>query len=195
MGNSESANPIRNMDKRTARREYGEAFSSAIAQYRAQSKSLNSNRVGLVDNPWTDGNIRVYVRKRPIFKHETEAFEFDVATCVTEKSVVIHDCRMAADMKRQIVSHNEFEFDTVFDEKTNNDKVYNFSAKSLVDITLNGGYSTALVYGQTGSGKTFTMTSIYEKAAGDIFKQLDKITGNYFDFSFLKKLNFSFFLP
>lgn len=160
------------MDKRTARREYGETFSNAIAAYR--TKFVKKRKTGSTaihqDEKWTDGDIRVYVRKRPIFKHETDKFEFDVATCVDDKTIVIHDARMHADMKRQIMNHYSFEFDTVFSEAMSNEYVYEHSAKSLVDITLNGGFSTALVYGQTGSGKTFTMTSIYEKAARDIFR-------------------------
>ncbi len=34
MGNAESSNPLKNLDKRTARREYREAFSAAIHSYR-----------------------------------------------------------------------------------------------------------------------------------------------------------------
>lgn len=37
MGNSESSNPIRNMDKRTARREYRDDFAAAITRYRQRS--------------------------------------------------------------------------------------------------------------------------------------------------------------
>jgi hypothetical protein len=166
------------MDKRTARREYGEAFSSAIATYRSKIPK-NKSKITNIAEEWTDGNIRVFVRKRPIFKHETDNFEFDVATCVTDKAIVIHDCRMGADMKKQLISHNTFEFDTVFSELTNNEIVYENTAKSLVNITVNGGFSTCLVYGQTGSGKTFTMTSIYEKAARDIFLQLHDITDRF----------------
>lgn len=169
MGNAESSNPIRNMDKRTARREYREAFVGAITEYQ---ESIRPNRERRKAEPrvldWGDGNIRVFVRKRPIFKHETDNYEFDVVTCL-DKSIIIHDARMHADMKRQMMHHNTFEFDQVFDEHTSNESVYACTAKSLVDITLNGGFSTCLVYGQTGSGKTFTMTSVYEKAARDIF--------------------------
>jgi len=29
---------------------------------------------------WQDGSIQVFVRKRPLFKHEVDNFEFDVVT-------------------------------------------------------------------------------------------------------------------
>ena len=168
MGNSESANPVRNMDKRTARREYRNDFSNAIKQYRhraaieydvqqqrsrSQSRPSSSSGGGCnIDDskPWTDGNIRVFVRKRPIFSHETAAFEFDVATCLGDNSITIHDARMHNDMKRQIMHHHQFQFDRVFSERASNEQVYAQSAQSLVQIACGGGYSTCLVYGQTG---------------------------------------------
>jgi kinesin family protein 2/24 len=161
------------MDKRTARREYRVAFSGAISSYRKKIDANESNKINEEEQLW-DENIRVYVRKRPIFKHETDNGEFDVITCCGVKKVVVHDARMHIDMKRQFLNHHEFVFDRVFDEKTNNDKIYSFTASPLVDIAINGGYSTCLVYGQTGSGKTFTMTSIYERAARSIFQKLDE---------------------
>ena len=66
------------------------------------------------------------------------------------KKVVVHDARMHTDMIRQFMNHNEFEFDRVFDESSDNDTVYASAAKPLVDITLKGGFSTCMVYGQTG---------------------------------------------
>jgi hypothetical protein len=151
MGNAES-NPIRNMDKRTARRVYAGPFSSAIAGYECGRNIEKEIKDVENENKWTDGNIKVFVRKRPIFKHETDNFEFDVATCVTDKTIVIHDCRVGADMRKQLIHHNTFEFDTVFNEFIDNEIVYENTAKSLVNITVNGGFSTCLVYGQTGSG-------------------------------------------
>ena len=89
MGAGES-NPIRNMDKRTARREYKADFCRAIQHYR---------NVVCKDRPkdeltWTEGEIMVFVRKRPIFKHELDLDEFDVVTCVNGSMITIHDARM-----------------------------------------------------------------------------------------------------
>jgi kinesin family protein 5 len=50
----------------------------------------------------------------------------------------------------------EFNFDTVFGQKTQQTQVYS-SMRRLVADVVNGFNATILVYGQTGSGKTFTM--------------------------------------
>jgi hypothetical protein len=47
--------------------------------------------------------------------------------------------------------------------------VYRDTAAPLVKDAAKGGFATCLMYGQTGSGKTFTMSSIYERAAKDLF--------------------------
>lgn len=179
MGNSESSNPIRNMDKRTARREYRSDFARAISNYRQRVGYKQRRKEIAHEDDWSDGNIKVFVRKRPIFKHELDAFEFDVATCTSDNTIVVHDARMHNDMKRQLMNHHEFQFDRTFGENVKNDEVYESTAKSLVDIACNGGFSTCLVYGQTGSGKTFTMSSIYEHAAYDIFNQLEIVVERF----------------
>jgi len=160
MGNSESSNPVRNMDKRTARREYKDDFAAGIARYRQQhgivvggKKGKNEEAVETFDeSSWGKGDIRVFVRKRPIFPHELENSEFDVISCVKDK-VIVHDARMHNDMKRQLINHHEFQFDYVFNERSTNEAVYQVSTKPLVQIACDGGFSTALMYGQTGSGK------------------------------------------
>lgn len=165
MGNSESSNPIRNLDKRTARREYREDFIRAITRYRQlhppppqslTKASAGAGAGGMVAN-WEDNSIKVFVRKRPIFSHEISHDEYDVITCYPSPAnpphIVIHDCRMHTDMKRQFINHHEFQFDEIFDEKAENTLVYEKTAKPLINIACEGGFSTALVYGQTGSGK------------------------------------------
>lgn len=50
-----------------------------------------------------------------------------------------------------------FHFNNVFIDKTNQQTIYNDSARDLVAAALNGMNSCLLCYGQTGSGKTYTM--------------------------------------
>ncbi|RYY83328.1 hypothetical protein EON63_11470 [archaeon] len=112
MGNAESANPIRNMDKRTARREYKEDFVRGIDLYKQRTlKAKAKSAVPQEASEWNNGDLRVFVRKRPIFQHEITAGEFDVITCVGQKEIVIHDARMHADMKRQMLNHHHFVYD------------------------------------------------------------------------------------
>jgi len=112
------------------------------------------------------------VRKRPIFRDEIDNYEFDIVTCVGEDTVVVHDARMHTDMKKQYINHHEFRFDHVFNENADNHEVYMNTAAMLVPVAVNGGKATCLMYGQTGSGKTHTMSSIYERAAWDLFDHL-----------------------
>ena len=192
MGNLES-NPVRNRDKRTSRREYRENFIACIKRYRAEAKKQQQQENNAVasatavsstaasdDMEWSQ-NVRVAVRKRPIFRHEVEDFEFDVVTVTRAgRSAVVHDARMHPDMKRMFMHHHEFAFDHVFDEKVSNDHVYASAVAPLVKhAAVSDGFCTALVYGQTGSGKTFTMSSIYQQAAEDIFAQLDAHTDRF----------------
>jgi hypothetical protein len=205
MGN-DASNPIRNIDKRTARREYRDDFMKAIDKFKnkyilnnkntgnksmpsnsSSTSSLSHKAMTTTNNTrsnsnvatWQDGNIKVYIRKRPIFKHELTSYEFDVISCkesITRnqngsssggsssssssssssdtssiiESIIVHDCRMHADMKRQIINHHEFQFNKVFDEYTTNPDIYHHTTKSLVAISCDGGYSTCMVYGQTG---------------------------------------------
>lgn len=160
MGNAESGNPIRNMDKRTARREYAEDFKAGIMNYRrrlgyiASEQKLTPSLIKKVNSQWEDGTIKVFVRKRPIFKHELESHEFDVISCMDEH-IIVHDARMHNDMKKQYLHHYDFQFDYVFNEFSQNLFVYQVTTQPLVKIAARGGFSTALMYGQTGSGKVF----------------------------------------
>ena len=162
MGNAQG-NPIRNIDKRTARREYKDVFCRSILEYQLDHgidpslPSGGSEQRILNFGEDTTSNVRVLVRKRPIFQHEIDGHEFDVATCIDDRNITIHDTRMHADMRRMLLTNNNFEFDGVFDEWASNDEVYASAALPLVKEAVSGGFATACVYGQTGSGKSFTM--------------------------------------
>lgn len=160
MGNSQNSNPIRNMDKRTARREYRPAFEAAISNYRRESASFPSNSSKVTNLLWDQGDIRVCVRKRPFFSNEYDDGEFDVITCLESSNpmkVVIHDARMETDMRRQFMNHHEFTFDRVFNENVSNEAVYDSTTATLVKMaSLEGIYATCMVYGQTVSFTSFS---------------------------------------
>lgn len=151
MGNDQSSNPIRNMDKRTSRREHGAAFNTAIQNYRDNIGFNLNNPVEYMDDEeeWEAGAIRVCIRKRPIFKPELENFEFDVITCVDGSNIVVHDARMGKDMRQMMINHHSFSFDRIFNERCGNDEVYEQTAAPLLGIALSGGFATCLMYGQS----------------------------------------------
>ena len=116
MGNAQG-NPIRNIDKRTARREYKDTFQRAILKYQLDNgidpsvprKDLEKRILNFGDGEsGSSSNVRVVVRKRPIFEHEIDGHEFDVATCLDARNVTIHDTRMHADMRRMLLTNNSF---------------------------------------------------------------------------------------
>jgi len=52
------------------------------------------------------------------------------------------------------LENQNFRFDYAFDEHCNNDMVYWYTARPLVESIFEGGMATCFAYGQTGSGKT-----------------------------------------
>jgi kinesin family protein 5 len=66
-----------------------------------------------------------------------------------------------------------FHFNNVFIDKTNQQTIYNDSARDLVTAALNGMNSCLLCYGQTGSGKTYTMFG-----PDDVCDNMGKVTGD-----------------
>jgi kinesin family protein 2/24 len=84
------------------------------------------------------------------------------------------------------LDHIKFRFDYTFDAEDQNKKVYEITAKPLVEAVFEGGMATCFAYGQTGSGKTHTMggefsgknqncrTGIYALAAQDCFMKVKR---------------------
>jgi len=182
MGNSESQ-PIRNSDKRTARRDNAELFNAAIWRYRGDV-------LGPLPQPFEGPSgddcesehqrVRVCVRRRPLFPHERRAGEFDVLSRAGNDAIVVHDCRMRPDCRNLLINHHSFTFDRVFDEEATTDEVYSAEVLPLVRRAAAGSVAaTVLMYGQTGSGKTFTMAGLHSRLCDDLFASLspaDEVT-------------------
>lgn len=93
------------------------------------------------------GDVKVVVRFRP--QQERELLKGGAPICkfdTTGKTVSMNGTRKAA-----------FTFDRVFDTKTSQDMIYDYTAKPIVEDVLKGYNGTIFAYGQTSSGKTFTM--------------------------------------
>lgn len=181
MGGSESV--VRNVDKRTSRREHRVHFEAAVKRFRAAPWPAPPQPEA---SPFAERDrfVRVCVRKRPIFPHEEAQGEFDVVTCLPGR-VVVHDARMHPDMRNMFMNHHDFAFDETFGETCNNDDVYMGTARELVQATLQGRSGTVMMYGQTGSGKTYTMSAIYQRVVTDLFEGVDgrEVTANFVELS------------
>ncbi|GAB0089070.1 Kinesin-like protein [Sergentomyia squamirostris] len=132
-----------------------------------------------------DHQITVCVRKRPLNKKETGKKELDVITVPVKDQLIVHEPKTKVDLTKYLENH-KFRFDYAFDDKCNNELVYKYTAKPLVQTIFEGGMATCFAYGQTGSGKTHTMggefnaggkvqdckNGIYAMAAKDVFNYL-----------------------
>lgn len=127
-----------------------------------------------------DHQITVCVRKRPLSRKELMKKELDVITVPTKDTLIVHEPKTKVDLTKFLENHN-FRFDYAFDDSCNNELVYKYTAKPLVQTIFEGGMATCFAYGQTGSGKTHTMggdfngkvqdckTGIYALATKDVF--------------------------
>ncbi|KAG8236394.1 hypothetical protein J437_LFUL014915 [Ladona fulva] len=130
-----------------------------------------------------DHQITVCVRKRPLNKKELQRKEVDVITVPSKDQMIVHEPKSKVDLTK-FLDNQHFRFDYAFDETCNNEMVYKYTAKPLVQTVFEGGMATCFAYGQTGSGKTHTMggdfngrtqdckKGIYAMAAMDVFKFL-----------------------
>ncbi|CAF1006713.1 unnamed protein product [Rotaria sordida] len=156
-------------------------FQAMITEYRQQLdiKSLTIN------DPQKDLKICVCVRKRPITKKELNKKDIDVLTIPNKDHVIVHLPKVKVDLTKYI-DNQRFRFDYTFREICNNELVYHFTAKPLVQLLFQGHNPMVFAYGQTGSGKTYTMggdlsqrdvdfsKGIYALTANDIFLNLNK---------------------
>ena len=140
-------------------------------------------------NPLNDSDdvvehqITVCVRKRPLAKKEKVRKEVDVITCPNKDQAIVHEPKTKVDLSKYL-DNQHFRFDYVFDDSADNQLVYKYTARPLVQNIFEGGMATCFAYGQTGSGKTHTMggefhgktqdskNGIYALATKDVFKYL-----------------------
>ncbi|THD19803.1 Kinesin protein [Fasciola hepatica] len=107
--------------------------------------------------------------------------EIDVITVPDKEHVVVHEPKTKVDLTKYL-ENQQFRFDYSFDDTSDNELVYRYTAKPLVECVFERGMATCFAYGQTGSGKTHTMggefhargqqnctNGIYALAAADVF--------------------------
>lgn len=155
-------------------------FLGMIQSFRSQQEF----RPIACDDPVDVHQICVAVRKRPMNKKEMQKKDIDVVTIPQKNQLLVHEPKHKVDLTRYLQNH-EFRFDYAFDENADNEMVYRYTARPLVQTIFEGGMATCFAYGQTGSGKTHTMggdfqgkggqdsaKGIYGLVAKDVFKFL-----------------------
>lgn len=154
-------------------------FLSMIREYRSQ---LDMKPMTMSE-PSDVSQICVAVRKRPLNKKEVNKKEVDVITVPTRDRMVVHEPKLKVDLTKYL-ENSTFRFDYAFDESANNELVYKYTARPLVQTIFERGMATCFAYGQTGSGKTHTMggdfsgktqdctKGIYAMATKDVFRLL-----------------------
>ncbi|KAF5206813.1 Kinesin, partial [Thalictrum thalictroides] len=103
----------------------------------------------LVEDPsfWTDHNVQVLIRIRPI-SHMERALQGNV-TCLKQENA--HSLSW--------LGHPEtrFTFDHIACEMISQEKLFKVAGLPMVENCMSGYNSCMFAYGQTGSGKTYTM--------------------------------------
>ena len=127
-------------------------FLRMIHEYQAQ---LDYHPLSMQDAVY-DHQICVCVRKRPMNPKEVQKKDIDVVTLPRRDTVIIHEPKTKVDLTKYL-ENQTFRFDYTFDETADNECVYKFTARPLVESVFQGGMATCFAYGQTGSGKTHTM--------------------------------------
>lgn len=89
-------------------------------------------------------NIKVVARFRPPNENETRQEGAAIAPNFLDQSSLV-------------INNEHYTFDKVFDPKSSQSDIFEFSVSQTVDDLFNGYNGTVLAYGQTGSGKSYTM--------------------------------------
>lgn len=121
------------------------------------------------------GNIRVFVRVRPLLEVELKAGVLESIRVPSESEIEVNRSGQTKMLT----------FDRVFDSSVPNSDLFSELYQLLVSA-LDGFNVCIMAYGITGSGKTFTMQGIYDRLAIDLFVEAatrQKVSGWYFQFT------------
>ena len=118
-------------------------------------------------------NFKVVVRVRPPLHRELSGelpFQNIIAVDEREQAITISEnVDSVVDETGQATnsgtySSHSYVFDHVYEQNASQKKVYEMTARAVVDSALSGYNATIFAYGQTGTGKTYTMEGFSEGA-------------------------------
>lgn len=150
----------RNLDKRTARLRFADAFKADIMQHRQRLSYLNigsnhSDKVGSQIQDRGMNGVSIAVRKRPIFDYEIDRGDYDIVSIDNTNGsshdvCMVHKGVMHPDMKQMLMKPTSYSVTAAFDEHCGDGDIYRHIAEPLVLDAANSGVATILMYGQTG---------------------------------------------
>ena len=137
-------------------------------------------------------NFKVVIRVRPPLPRELQnevAFQNIVAVDEREQCITVSENLEAVmDDEGNVIANggtystHSFMFDYVYDQNSSQKKVFENTARNVVDSALQGYNATIFAYGQTGTGKTFTMEGFNREgsieARGIIPRAIEQIFGH-----------------
>ena len=143
-------------------------FQRMIEKFRKECKiKKRSHRI-------KEDMMKVCIRKRPIIPRETRMKDWDTVTGLNPLCIIHKSSKKVCGITKYL-DNTEFSFDHVFDEKEDNALVYKVTTQPLIKhVFSKGGNATVFAYGQTGSGKTYTMVAMQNRAAEEIFQNLQQ---------------------
>lgn len=106
------------------------------------------------------GNIRVFVRSRPLLNGEEDPAKvelIDVDSLDGCKEMVVYAPTTQTATGKQVNNKHTYSFDRVFAPGANNESVFE-ECRDLIQSVIDGYNVSILSYGQTGSGKTYGMS-------------------------------------
>ena len=100
-------------------------------------------------------------------------------SCSSSQITSFRQVLVQKDVSRPVSGRHSFSFDSIYSPKISTDRIYQETAKPVVENVLNGKHGTVIAYGPSGSGKTYTMQGngndskgIVLLAARDLLRQL-----------------------
>lgn len=134
------------------------------------------------------GNIRVFVRTRPLLNGEADPSRVeypDSDALDGGKELVVHaPTTFTATGKERNERHN-YAFDRVFGPGTNNSAVFD-DCRDLIQSVIDGYNVSILSYGQTGSGKTFGMSGsdgIIPSSINLLLSEIQRLKGKGWEYT------------
>ena len=128
-----------------------------------KSKKKKSNQDKILKNNYSDANMLVAIRVRPLSQREVGGNDIEIVR-VQDKMLVVLDrteLQCENEGKKPEILHRSREqkyfFDRIFDHTATQEQVYKNTCSHLIESAVRGYNATVFAYGTTGSGKTFTM--------------------------------------